>query len=246
MIKPEDCGKSYWCVKVIKDISEDGKIYLYAEEIRITNGDIEFLSWKGATILAIARNSWFYCFEASTITGKATSIDGRISKFQTEKRTPANERKEMTKSLRYDVLERDGFRCRLCGITGKESVLEVDHIIPVSHGGTTTFDNLQTLCRDCNAGKSNKSVLSENINKALRYEDVETKGDKRYRFFIEYIKELLAEKEYISKTELANRATENGISERVYICNLIEEAIKRNYLVQSDDGGTVSLAKTEN
>ena len=63
----------------------------------------------------------------------------------------------VTPSLRYDVMKRDHFRCCLCGRSSKDGVkLEVDHIIPVSKGGKTTMDNLQTLCWDCNRGKSNK------------------------------------------------------------------------------------------
>jgi 5-methylcytosine-specific restriction endonuclease McrA len=34
--------------------------------------------------------------------------------------------------------------------------LEVDHIKPISKGGKTVLNNLQTLCMDCNRGKSNK------------------------------------------------------------------------------------------
>ena len=35
-------------------------------------------------------------------------------------------------------------------------LLEVDHIVPVSKGGKTEADNLQTLCWRCNRSKSNK------------------------------------------------------------------------------------------
>lgn len=63
----------------------------------------------------------------------------------------------MTDSLRYDILRRDGFRCRLCGSTASDGVkLHVDHIIPVSKGGRTEPGNLRTLCERCNMGKSNK------------------------------------------------------------------------------------------
>lgn len=51
-------------------------------------------------------------------------------------------------------MERDGFRCCICGRTAKETKLEVDHKIPVSKGGTDSLDNLWTLCKDCNRGKS--------------------------------------------------------------------------------------------
>ena len=33
--------------------------------------------------------------------------------------------------------------------------LHVDHIMPYSKGGETVIENLQTLCSDCNLGKSN-------------------------------------------------------------------------------------------
>jgi 5-methylcytosine-specific restriction endonuclease McrA len=38
----------------------------------------------------------------------------------------------------------------------KVLLLHVDHIKPRSLGGTNDPDNLQTLCRKCNIGKSNK------------------------------------------------------------------------------------------
>lgn len=67
------------------------------------------------------------------------------------------ERRKMTNSLRYDVLKRDKYRCVICGKGRYDGVkLEVDHIKPVSKGGKTEMNNLQTLCDRCNSGKSNK------------------------------------------------------------------------------------------
>lgn len=60
-------------------------------------------------------------------------------------------------SIRYDVFKRDSFCCRICGATAKDGAkLEVDHIIPVSKGGKSTLNNLQTLCERCNRGKGTK------------------------------------------------------------------------------------------
>jgi len=52
--------------------------------------------------------------------------------------------------VRQAVFARDGFACRLCG---SPDHLTVDHIVSVYRGGADDFDNLQTLCNSCNAGK---------------------------------------------------------------------------------------------
>ena len=64
------------------------------------------------------------------------------------------ERKKLSNKMRYNVLKRDGFRCCICGATSATTELVVDHIIPVSYGGKTVMSNLQTLCFECNNGKS--------------------------------------------------------------------------------------------
>lgn len=67
---------------------------------------------------------------------------------------PFYERNKPSKRLETLVLARDGSKCVMCGKTAKDTILEVDHIIPVSKGGKTTLDNLQTLCIDHNRGKA--------------------------------------------------------------------------------------------
>ena len=56
--------------------------------------------------------------------------------------------------LKWKIWLRDNFTCQHCG--SREN-LTVDHISPESKGGQTTKDNLQTLCRECNSKKGNKS-----------------------------------------------------------------------------------------
>ena len=60
--------------------------------------------------------------------------------------------------LRFKVLARDKYKCCACGASPAKDPsveLEVDHIIPWDKGGETLIENLQTLCHDCNLGKSN-------------------------------------------------------------------------------------------
>lgn len=73
------------------------------------------------------------------------------------KQMAAEQRRLLTPSLRYDILVRDNFRCKICGASAEDGVkLHVDHILPVSKGGKTVESNLRTLCERCNLGKSNK------------------------------------------------------------------------------------------
>ena len=60
----------------------------------------------------------------------------------------------VTKRTRYEVLRRDNHTCRYCGATAPDATLTVDHVVPVSLGGTDKPDNLVAACRDCNAGKA--------------------------------------------------------------------------------------------
>ena len=65
----------------------------------------------------------------------------------------------MTKKLREHIKNRDNFTCCTCGNSTHSEpnlLLEIDHIIPVSKGGYTVEENLQTLCWKCNRSKSNK------------------------------------------------------------------------------------------
>jgi len=83
--------------------------------------------------------------------------DVRLSSYMEKVRTQRR-REPISKKLRLLILERDNYRCRICGKFARDVVLEVDHIVPVAKGGTTSLNNLQTLCIDCNRGKSDLSI----------------------------------------------------------------------------------------
>ena len=63
---------------------------------------------------------------------------------------PAYSKKKISSSLRWKVYERDGFKCVKCGV---QKDLTLDHVIPESKGGLSTFENLQTMCKSHNSSK---------------------------------------------------------------------------------------------
>ena len=60
------------------------------------------------------------------------------------------------KEVRNYVFQRDKFQCQSCGKISAQTKLSIDHIIPLSRGGTNDISNLQTLCLTCNKRKTNK------------------------------------------------------------------------------------------
>lgn len=54
-----------------------------------------------------------------------------------------------------NILIRDGFRCAYCGTAGRR--LTIDHIIPKSRGGKTSFENCVASCVICNNAKGDKT-----------------------------------------------------------------------------------------
>lgn len=80
---------------------------------------------------------------------------------------------KLSKRLRYEVLRRDGFKCRYCGAEPGERALQVDHVIPESLGGKNEPSNLATACGPCNGGKTSSTpdapVVDAVAEDALRW-----------------------------------------------------------------------------
>jgi hypothetical protein len=74
-------------------------------------------------------------------------------------KSAAGQRALMTAKLRNFIKDRDGHTCKFCLVSIEQQehlLLEVDHKIPVSKGGLSVEENLQTLCWRCNRTKSDK------------------------------------------------------------------------------------------
>jgi len=55
-----------------------------------------------------------------------------------------------------NILRRDGYTCQYCGRRGER--LTVDHVVPRSRGGETTWTNVVAACLTCNLRKGNRTV----------------------------------------------------------------------------------------
>jgi len=57
---------------------------------------------------------------------------------------------------RKNVLLRDRHKCQYCGKEFAPSFLTLDHVVPISQGGKTQWDNVVTACKTCNTRKGNR------------------------------------------------------------------------------------------
>jgi 5-methylcytosine-specific restriction endonuclease McrA len=68
-------------------------------------------------------------------------------------------RKTSIRYSKHNVFLRDGYECQYCGTDVSRKTATLDHVLPVSHGGKTTFENTTTACADCNANKGNNKKI---------------------------------------------------------------------------------------
>ena len=60
-----------------------------------------------------------------------------------------------------NVLIRDDHKCQYCGVHG--ALMTVDHIVPKSRGGPSTWENLCCACMRCNNRKNNRTPTEANM-----------------------------------------------------------------------------------
>ena len=58
---------------------------------------------------------------------------------------------------RVNIFARDKFTCQYCGARPHRSQLNLDHVIPRSLGGRTTWENVVCSCVDCNRRKGGRT-----------------------------------------------------------------------------------------
>jgi hypothetical protein len=132
----------------------------------------EFMQKVGVELAPISVPYPVYVFEyvsaggnssqRTTVTLNTSTIDALIETLGQKirwRKSAAGQRALMTSKLRNLIKQRDKHTCQYCSVSlaaEPHLLLEVDHIVPVSKGGMSTFENLQTLCWRCNRIKSNK------------------------------------------------------------------------------------------
>lgn len=137
-------------------------------------------------------------------------------------------RKAIPKSVRFEVFKRDKFTCQYCGAQAPDVILEIDHIKPVSKGGTNDIMNLVTACRECNNGKTNRELNDDTAVKVQKkqLDDLQERRE-QLEMMLKWRDDLLmqTEAEVDSIENLLSSQTKWGMSEHGRL--IVRKMIKR-------------------
>lgn len=127
---------------------------------------LDIISWRKAMIrlygegesVAVVKYYEDFVVHSATETHKVPSVIIVTKKYVAVKNKNA---RKFNKNLIY---LRDANICQYCGNTTKSANLSVDHVIPKSKGGLTSWDNLVACCLPCNGKKGNKTCHEINMH----------------------------------------------------------------------------------
>jgi len=78
--------------------------------------------------------------------------------------------KQAVKFNRRNIFARDGNQCQYCGKRFPTSELSLDHVVPRSQGGQTTWDNIVCACVACNVRKGGRTPRQAHLSLIRRPE----------------------------------------------------------------------------
>ena len=147
-------NRFYMAIRVIN--VRRGLTLLYrgcAEVITIDDGqyaNFDFESW--------CEVSQFYWLEKQTGEDYIQAVNfelqvPRIVRLTRYDKVP----KSTVRFNRKNLFARDEHRCQYCGQTRPVNQLSLDHVIPRSHGGKTTWENIVCSCMTCNSRKGGRT-----------------------------------------------------------------------------------------
>ena len=78
-----------------------------------------------------------------------------ITAMAKRRSSKSNNGGNFTKEEWVSLCNKYGNKCLACGAYGK---MTIDHVKPLSRGGTNSIDNIQPLCLTCNSSKHDKEI----------------------------------------------------------------------------------------
>jgi 5-methylcytosine-specific restriction endonuclease McrA len=125
-----------------------------AEVVALEDGQFvayDFITWREVSEL---RSKLFRQEDDDWVRTSSTEIQvPRVIRLLTYDKLP----KQTVKFNRRNIFARDHNQCQYCGKKFPTSELSLDHVVPRSQGGRTTWENIVCACVACNVRKGGRT-----------------------------------------------------------------------------------------
>jgi 5-methylcytosine-specific restriction endonuclease McrA len=118
----------------------------YKGDVRAVDGTYVTYDWENWQDIALSPNQGFIATPTRSI------VIPDVVQLLRFDRMPRQE----VKFSRGNIYLRDHNRCQYCGRKFSTSELSLDHVVPISRGGRSTWENVVCACLSCNVRKGNK------------------------------------------------------------------------------------------
>ena len=128
------------------------------EKVIVLNNNYEFLSfcdWKRAVVLVYQGKAEPLKLSDRFILNYEKTVKITIPYVIKLVKLIRNVYKKQVPFSKQSVFIRDNYQCQYCGCYPKRP--EIEHIIPKSKGGKSTFENCVTACTPCNREKGSRT-----------------------------------------------------------------------------------------
>jgi 5-methylcytosine-specific restriction endonuclease McrA len=120
---------------------------LYAGIAKAVNSQYETFDYESWSRITLERND-----ETIGLVDRVIKVP-RVILLLAYDRVP----KRRVRFSRYNIFARDKSTCQYCGHRFSRSELNLDHVIPRSQGGTSTWENVVCSCHECNRKKGGRT-----------------------------------------------------------------------------------------
>ncbi len=122
-------------------------LLLYQDVAKVIDEQYQTYDFKSWAELAVERDQ-----EAIGLINRTIRVP-RVILLTVFDRMP----RKMVRFSRFNIYLRDHNRCQYCGHTFSKTELNLDHVIPRSRGGVSSWENVVCSCIDCNRRKGGLS-----------------------------------------------------------------------------------------
>jgi len=125
-----------------------------AEVVHLEEGQYAAYSLESWRELSALRAAGFRCPDADWVRGVGFDLEApRVIRLVTCDRSP----RQGLRFNRRNLFARDANQCQYCGRGFPTSELSLDHVVPRSRGGITSWENIVCACVACNVRKGGRT-----------------------------------------------------------------------------------------